>query len=128
MNENAKGTYMKKVVKQVSAPMSNRYYTNRRTSAVYFAASLTILISLTLYMLFTSEWLFAFALFVAIASQVTLYIALDGTSDKLLWNLVWRRSYGTRKDPSEEARAMKQFENQPTDSNLQDLQKTIRRK
>jgi hypothetical protein len=118
---------MKHAIKQIYGPRDNRHYTSRRTSAIYFAATLTVLILLMLYMLFTSEWLVAFALFVAIASQVTLYIAFDGMSDKLWWNLVYKRFYGTE-EPTAEGRAMKQFEDRPTDSNLQHLQKTIRRK
>jgi len=108
---------MKPALKVIFQPTSNRNFTNRRVSAVIYAARFTPLYLICIFAALTVNNKFWFLLFFIIFMAVGFYYLEDRITDKLSWTYFWKRHYSTNNSASQEHALMKELENNPSPNN-----------
>jgi hypothetical protein len=118
---------MNYLVKAISRPIGNRYYTGRKRSALLYAAECVPAVLICLISAIVISPIFLVVLLGIIAVGIIDYVVFDAFLDKLTWKLIWPRFYADEIHAlTPEQNAMKQFEANPSAENYQSLQKQLK--
>lgn len=105
---------MKSILKAILRPVSNRRYTNKKTSAILYAFRLFPVFLICLYGAIAVDSIFWLVLVGILIYGFINYIIFDAFIDKLVWRLIWDRFYSDEAKPyTLEQEALKQHEQNP---------------
>ena len=120
---------MKPIFKAIFRPLSNRHYTNKKTSVLLYSSQFIPSLIATLYgAIFESSIFYLVFLGIIIYGFID-YLLFDAFFDKLSWKFLWSHFYSDEVTSTDtEQIAIKKYEQNPTSESYKDLQKILNKK
>lgn len=116
------------LLKSILRPISNRHYTNKKTSAFLYAFGYIPAVLLCIFGAMAVDPLFWLALAILVICAFVDYVVFDAFLDKLSWKLIWSRFYADETHArTAEYDAMKAYDADPSKENYQALQKYLKK-